>query len=304
MVFVTIPAVMALGIEAFVRLLGVPKISHHNIRSKSQDLIPQIDSKTILFLGDSRVEWGVKPIKVGADLDCKVINLALPGSNGMDILEYLNASKVYPKAIVVGYTPNVSGNLNHELDRQEYNLKNRIKEKIRYFLLQNFYLVDFQSLVSYKNGDTLYFKSHAYDELGGASVREYGDYSSRYHFQLKMYTQRRANFNPEQHSAYLAKMGEMIKAFSGKTEIVGVYMPVSSSIRALEDPAFDKKSLSTLFGGRFYDYSSHFSVDMNTAPDSANFYDGSHLSPQKAEEFSTELAQQLKQDLLTPISRN
>jgi len=48
-------------VETFFTLLKAPKISYENIDARSQQLIPKIDSNSILFLGDSRIAWGIKP---------------------------------------------------------------------------------------------------------------------------------------------------------------------------------------------------------------------------------------------------
>ena len=71
-------------------LLKIPKISDHVINHKLVSLINKIDSSSIVIVGDSRLEWGLKPLvieselkKNGKNLTC--FNLAMPGSNGIDV---------------------------------------------------------------------------------------------------------------------------------------------------------------------------------------------------------------------------
>ena len=159
LVFLSIPILIILVIELFAHIIGIPKISNHNIYSKAQDLVPQIDSNTFLILGDSRVEWGIKPARLGKYFRIPhnaIINLAFPGSNGIDILAYLLKIKKYPKFILIGYTPNYGRYPNHNLENQEYSFGNKLKMKMEYFLNQNLYIKD-KSILYYLKKEPLYF---------------------------------------------------------------------------------------------------------------------------------------------------
>jgi hypothetical protein len=170
MFFVLTPLAFVISIEVLARVLKIPKISVPKIKAKAQDLVPIIDNNTMLILGDSRIEWGIKPRVLAKALDCnlKVVNLAMPGSNGLDILKYLQKEGIYPKLILIGYTRNYGLINGHGLDKERYNFFNRIKENISYQILQNFYVKD-KSIVNFFNHEPLYFKSHVYDEWGGGN---------------------------------------------------------------------------------------------------------------------------------------
>ena len=168
MFFILVPLAFVLSIEILARVLKISKISVAKIKAKAQDLVPIIDSNTMLILGDSRNEWGIKPLVLAKILNrnLKVVNLAMPGSNGLDILKYLQKEGIYPKLVLIGYTRNYGLIKGHGLDKKRYNLLNRIKENISYQILQNFYFTD-RSVVNFFNHEPLYFKCHVYDECGG-----------------------------------------------------------------------------------------------------------------------------------------
>jgi len=60
MFFVLTPLAFVISIEVLARVLKIPKISVPKIKAKAQDLVPIIDSNTMLIFGDSRNEWGTK----------------------------------------------------------------------------------------------------------------------------------------------------------------------------------------------------------------------------------------------------
>lgn len=66
--------------------------------------------RLVVFVGDSRIEWGVDPEKVQRVLeshgveDVEVFNMALPGRNVRSIIEKLNEVEFYPDILVVGYS--------------------------------------------------------------------------------------------------------------------------------------------------------------------------------------------------------
>jgi hypothetical protein len=66
--------------------------------------------RVVVFIGDSRVEWGIDAGAVQARLSAwsyenvGVFNLALPGRNVVSILERLNAAGFQPDILIVGYS--------------------------------------------------------------------------------------------------------------------------------------------------------------------------------------------------------
>lgn len=291
LIFTCVAFVLIFVVELSCRLLKVPKISHHNIYSKSQDLIPIINNNTILILGDSRLEWGIKPLKVLEKLtkdSLNVINMALPGSNGLDILIYLKKNNIYPRLILMGYTPNYGRNKNHGLDLISYSKPNAIKEKIKYSLKQTLYLQD-QSIKEYIINGFPYFKNHKYDALGGAIVNEYGDYAKRLEEQIVIYNTYKNSFDSLGLKKYCTEMNTMIKIFRKNGSVIcGIYMPVSKRIFDIEASAVYSKPQKINFD-RFYDFSNYtYTVERNR-PDSTYFYDGSHLSHKYSDVFSEKL---------------
>jgi hypothetical protein len=220
--FLVIPIFSIILVEICCRALEFPKISHHNIGAKSQDLIPLIDSNTILLLGDSRVEWGVKPELIKYNNKEQVINLALPGNNGLDIMNYLKVNKIYPKTIIWGFTPNYGRYTNHNLDKVIYSRPNRAVANLKYWLKQNSYFFDHKSITNHFKGERPYFKNHKYDNWGGAYVTEYGNYQERKKVQLKMYEEWQLDFDKDKYTNYLSSIKLLINWFDNRTKIVTI----------------------------------------------------------------------------------
>lgn len=274
--------------------MKVPKISHHNILAKSQNLIPQIDSETILFLGDSRVEWGVKPIRIKKTTNYKgnIINLAMPGSNGLDILNYLQKNSIYPRLIIIGYTPNYGRYKNHELDIQNYSYSNKRSSNIKYLLKQRSYTYDYSSILEYFKGNRPYFRKHFYDEMGGVVVQENGDYGARSSHQHRMYEGWAQDLKNIEHDQYLLTLSSYLKGFKGNSLIYGIYMPTSETLMKFESDFFDEKLIEHVFEGHFLNYSDYVtSIKKNTEHDSAYFYDSSHLTMEYSKVFTDSLSE-------------
>jgi hypothetical protein len=294
LIFVTIALFAILFVEVFSTIIKVPKISYQNIYAKGQNLIPQINSNTILFLGDSRIEWGVKPIVINNILnnkdDINVINMALPNSNGLDILTYLKSKNIYPKLIILGYTSNYGRYTNHDLDKIEYSNRNRIEERFKYFLKQNSFIYDYNSIKEYLLGRHPINISHEYDSLGGVNVTLYGNYQSKKEFQIKIYTEWSKDFSKDKLKAYYLSVKKFKQWFSkGGTKIYGLSMPASYDIINLEHKNNIDQNASELFD-KYYD----FSILNQTIVDSIYFLDGSHLSKKLAISFSEQFAEKLK----------
>jgi hypothetical protein len=66
--------------------------------------------RLIVFIGDSRVEWGINPEVIQEYLiehdvqDPEVFNLSYPGMNVRSIVQKLNEVEFYPDVLVIGYS--------------------------------------------------------------------------------------------------------------------------------------------------------------------------------------------------------
>lgn len=285
-------------IELLARIAQIPKISNHNISAKAQDLVPLIDENTFLIIGDSRLEWGIKPSNLKKQLNLKnvkVINLAFPESNGIDILDYLSKKNIYPKAILMGYTPNYGRYTNHNLDIAKYSFIRKINADFKYFIGQTFYLND-ESFLNFFNGKAQYFKSHDYDSWGGVNVFEYGDYSKRMELQKKMYKEWEETFSQEKLNNYCTKLNNLIARFKQKqTMIFGIYMPVCDSIFQYEKK--ESESWQKINYDKFYNLSHYTYTSQPKAADSTYFYEGSHLSHEYSYIFSDTLGKMINNEL-------
>jgi len=296
--FVVIAFALAGLFEIACRVLRIPKISPHNIYAKSMELIPRINKNSIVILGDSRLEWGIKPLAIYdklLDKNSRVINLAVPGSNGLDVLNYLNNHKIYPKLIIVGYTPNFGGYQNHKLDLISYSRRAIINAKVKYFLNKTFYIRD-ESVVEYIKHGYPYFKNHTYDDWGGAIVNEYGDYSQRTKFQIENYTLVRQSFDSLVLAKYCNTMDTLIQSFKKNGSIIcGIYMPVSKKLFDIETSVlvYPVKQINY---DKFYDFSKFTYEKEKPAPDSIYFLDGSHLSHEYAPVFSEKIIEYIVHD--------
>lgn len=299
--FITILLLIIVLVEVTCNLFKVPKNSYQNIYAKGQNLIPQINSNTILFLGDSRIEWDIKPIIIKnifkTEGDINVINLAMPGSNGLDILAYLKANNIYPKLIILGYTTNVGRYKNHDFDKIIYSNKNKVLERFKYFLKQNSYTYDWNSIKKFLDGDLPVNLNHAYDKWGGVHVTLYGDYKYQEDHNLKYYKQWSKDFSKAKLSTYFSSIKKFKQWFlKGGTRIYGLSMPISLDLIKLEKQDTFNHNASELFDN-YYDYSTLRLPVNQTFVDSFYFKDGSHLTQDFAILFSEKFAKKLKIDI-------
>jgi hypothetical protein len=259
--------------------LIIPKISHHNIIAKAQNLIPLIDSNSIVILGDSRLEWGIKTNEI-TNMNGKVINLAMPGSNGLDIIQYFINNEIFPKIIIMGFCPNCGRWGNHSLDKLDYSKKNQLIANIRYWLKENSYIYDVASIKLYFLGEKPYFTNHKYDEYGNVVVCENGNYYERIKYQIINYNRLNIEYDRNEYKKYLSELKKIHTQLTGESKLLGLYMPVSDTLFSLEKTHYQKNEIDTLFD-YFMDYS-----QFQPNNDSLYFYDGSHLSSRYAIHFT------------------
>lgn len=281
-------------------LVKVPQISNHNIYAKAQKLIPQIDEHTILFLGDSRIEWGIKPLVIQdalKDKQLKVINMAVPGSNGLDVMKYLKEHNIAPKMIIAGYSTHFGRYKNHKYDKKRYTIVHKYAEIIKYTLNQNSYIYNTNSIKQYLIKKHPYFKHHEYDKLGGAVVTEYGDYNTRKAEQHTMYNLWHDTFKDSTLNEYQQQVKAYKEYFAQQgTIFTGIYMPVSKPLYLLEQN-YEMTEQAKLSYDTLYNYASYvYSIDSN-ATDSLYFYDDSHLNQNYAPIFSQKVAESIQAKL-------
>lgn len=299
--FCAITLIIIVLIEVFFVIIRAPKISYHNISAKSQNLIPKINSKSILFLGDSRIEWGIKPVDIKKKLkledDINVINLAMPNSNGLDILSYLKQKNIFPKIIILGYTNNYGRYTNHDLDNERYYMIKKYIENCKYFLMQHSFLYDRNSIKQYFEGIPPLHMKHEYDKLGGVNVRLYGDYNSKRDDQIKIYTNWRNEFSEEKLDNYHLAIKQFKHWFAkGGTEIYGLKMPASKELNSLEPRNGSYRNISKIYD-KIYDYSDLKYPDKEHQIDSIYFMDGSHLTRHYSVIFSQIFAKALIKEI-------
>lgn len=295
-IFILIALVAIFIVEISCRIIKIPKITHHNIMAKSRNLVPKISKNSILFLGDSRIEWGIKPLEILEALDSPnltVINLALPGSNGIDILKYLINNKIYPSQIVAGFSPFYGAYTNHSLDTINYSWEDRIKANVKYLINQNFYISD-RSINEYLRRELPLYKDHQYDPWGGVIVSEYGDYSQRLDYQVETSMKMRDSFDSSGYTRYVGEMNSLIKAFrENGTSFVGIYMPVDKKIYEIESSLPISEAHKISFD-KYFDFSAYTYTVEPAQHDSTYSYDGSHLAHEYSYIFSRKLADYLK----------
>lgn len=290
------------ALEILYRLLKVPKITHQNIHAKAQTLMPRINNNTILIIGDSRLEWGMKPQTVlekfkAAGFSGNVVDMAMPGSNGLDVMQYLIANNIQPKLIIHGYAPNYSSYNNHGFDKEDYTAYNKISENFSYWLDQHLYFRD-PSVLNWLKRAPLYFKKHTYDSLGGALVEEYGDYNFRASSQYDMFKSFKNNFTRASWLQYCHTADSAIGVLKKRGSIVyGLAMPVSKKIHSLlNDVNSDTAGITSY--NKFYDFSFFTYTSEAPAHDSTYFLDGCHLLPVYAIVFTGKVADSLMKDFM------
>ena len=191
--------------ELFIRyVIKIPKISDHIINHKLVSLINKIDSSSIVIIGDSRLEWGLKPLeieselkKAGKNLTC--FNLAMPGSNGLDVLNELEKKNINPALLVYGFSAHAyryTQKFNIEEQKSIFKLPQYITGYVALLLNKTFIFEDnYQSVKQYIKNEPPYFIAHNYDAQGGVDVEENGNYSYRKSVQMKMYEHSYRNFD-------------------------------------------------------------------------------------------------------------
>lgn len=299
--FIAIALIVIFFIEILCITIKVPKISYQNIYSKSQDLIPQINSNTILFLGDSRIEYGIKPLVIknilSANDNINVLNMAMPNSNGLDVLSYLKANDIYPKLIILGYTPNYGRYTNHDLDNIKYSKRNRREDRIKYFLKQNYYVCDYSSILEFFKGEHPIHLNHDYDEWGGVNMTLYGNYEYKKNKQVNLYTLWTEAFSKDKHFKYISSVKNFRRWFSkGGTKIYGLTLPTSKKINEIEQKIAIDQNSKALFD-KFFNYSDADIFFKRNEVDSIYFLDGSHLTQDYSILFSEKFAKIMDADI-------
>ncbi len=285
--------VLVVALELLYRLLKIPKIAHHDIYAKAQNLVPRINNTTVLIIGDSRPEWGIKPLLIAekmkeAGIEGNVVNMATPGKNGLDVLRYLVKNNIHPRIIIHGYAPNYGSHKNHGTDTMEYSLFNKKSKEFNYWLDKNCYYRD-QSVWYYIKGTPLYFKSHVYDSLGGVTVTENGDYKARAAEEYKMFGKFKTNFKQAEMDKYDDEANDLIEKLRSKGSVVyGVYVPVAKKIYELLDVTKGNEPNIPAYN-RFFEWSSFTYKYEAPAHDSTYYYDDCHLNPAYAVIFTKKL---------------
>lgn len=190
-VFVLIGVCLFAAVEITGRSLNVVKRPVFNIKAKSQNLVPQIDQDTILFIGDSRIEWGIKPTKFlegfTSDNRLKAINLAFTDSNGIDVLRYLKNNRIHPQLIIIGHTPIACRYKNHGLDSEVYSNPRKLFLNAENYFRSNFLVSDNSIYQYYKNGP-LTMKRLEYGPWGDVSASLTVSYEEAKKRQILLYT--------------------------------------------------------------------------------------------------------------------
>ncbi len=271
--------------------LIVPKISHHKNIEKAVQLLPRIDENTIVFVGDSRVEWGVKPFIIEEKTGLNTVNLAMPGSNGMDVMAYLQNKKTHPKKIIIGvnyFSP--SWRNFKKIEKIDIGLQNRLSLNIDYFFKQHSYLYEKKSLEQFYK-EPPFFMGHKYDKKGGVVVKERGEYPERKNFQMTYFSKRVKEKNLDSlGNIYRQEISKKVSYFKKNgTSVIGLVMPICDDLRQLENyERVDSLARSIPFH-RVENYLDNKRI---TLEENA-FQDCSHLTPETANSFSKMLANNL-----------
>lgn len=288
-------------LEGIYRVAGVPKISHGKTKAKAQELIPLIDSNTVLVIGDSKMEWGINSNVIvnklkTQDRNLGFVNMAMPGSSGEDVLRYLLEKKVYPKMILQGFDVFYGSYNNHGFDQMKYNTFNRLVEQIAYFFDKNFYFRD-PSVLEYIINGSPYFKNHEYDSWGGAMVTENGDYTQRA-AQQKFFAKNNVEtgFSLPLLIRYCHNLNSMIATFEKNgTLFCGVSLPASKEINDIRKTSYGATYPHINFR-KYYNYIHYTYTLERPAPDSVFFYDGAHLSREYTTVFCAKMIDSIIND--------
>lgn len=265
--------------------LFMPKISHHQTIEKAARLLPKVTKNTILFVGDSRIEWGIKPDIIEAKTGSPTINLAMPGSNGLDVLEYLQKEKIYPQKIIVGVNHFCPTWRNFKrIKKWENSPLENLQLQTAYWFKQHSFLYEKKSIDEYRAGNSPFFLQHNYDKKGGVIVKERGNYEERQAFQLEWFGKQVKKFDLDSLAqVYAREMDARVGHFrENGTEVYGLVMPICEDLQALEN----SPEIDNIFSE--INFTQYFNYQKKYADNSEEIYaDCSHLTPQMAREFST-----------------
>jgi hypothetical protein len=269
-------------------------------------------------VGDSRVEWGINPLKVENGLGKnyqlnKCYNLGMPGSNGLDVLKYLNTYKKYPKALIIGYSAYGYLNHNHSFNPPDqksiFKLSNKIRSFISMSLNKTFLFEDnFESLRLYLSNQKPYFIKHEYDDQGGVKVWENGNYKERKLIQIQEYSEYKKEFDSDKALKFVENLNLLLNKFrSAGTEIILLRMPVCMELKQIEDVEKIEQAFSLVKTDHVLEYyncnntspnsfaKEYIAVLGNLKLEESFFLDGSHISHSQTEEFSRQIGIDINQ---------
>jgi len=286
--------------EGICRLF-IPKISHHKNYEKFADLFPEIDNNTILIAGDSRMEWGVKPLLLNdlmreSGSDYSSINLAMPGSNGLDVLSACLEMDKYPKLILLGTNAFAPLWRNFQFDSSKTTAAYSKEVNREYFFREHSYLWEQKSIKQYFKSKPPFFLHHNYDSKGGVEVVENGNYHERLDFQIAYYKKKSATLTDSVFMNYLDELEVLERQLKKRNiPVFVVRMPLVEELQSLEKQNRNKfKSID-------FEYVDWDCLELFNSHgrnmDSLIYQDGSHLSQAYAKKFTTNLYTKLNEEL-------
>ncbi|MCI5056468.1 MAG: hypothetical protein MRY83_10195 [Flavobacteriales bacterium] len=236
--------------ECVSAVLSAPKESQNKFYVKYQELIPLVNSKSVVLLGDSRMEWGVNASQIK-----NALNFGMPGSNGLDVLKYLRDNSIFPKAILINYTPFIHEYSNYNVDKTQYNLSTYIKTWIDYKLMDNSFLYNKKNMDILIHQNQPFMLEHYYNEYGDAEILLNENYPGPVQFQIDQYSSRASRFDSVKHKELLAEFEELSTVFKEhNTLFTGIYLPVCDTINQIEKPLPHYDYLNKVFVSGFYNF--------------------------------------------------
>lgn len=273
--------------------LIVPKISYHQNYEKAARLLPKIDEQTTLFIGASRIEWGIKPLVIEELTDRKVYNLAFPGSNGLDVLAYLKKHQIFPKEIIIGTAPLHFTVTNFDIENLDTSLSNAFYLNAQYQFKKWSYMYEKRSLEYFYKRKKPFFIKHKYDKRGGVEVKEYGDYTQRLGFQREDFSDLAGRKFKTSFEEYRSKLAQEVAFFQQNgVRISALMMPACAEIREIEDGVV-RPDYSGVPFDNIFDFREYYDHKKTKIADADIYIDGSHLTPEYAAEFSKIIAHEL-----------
>jgi len=255
--------------------------------------LPKINEQTTLFIGASRIEWGIKPLVIEGLTDRKVYNLAFPGSNGLDVLAYLKKHQIFPKEIIIGTAPFHFSLTNFDIENLDTSFSNAFYLNAQYQFKKWSYLYERRSLEYFYKRKKPFFLRHKYDRRGGVVVKEDGDYTERLRFQQEDFSDLAGRKIKKNFEEYRSQMTEEIAFFQKKgIRVSALIMPACSGIREIEDRVVQPKYSDIPFD-TIFDFRTYYDHKKGQVPDADIYIDCSHLSPEYAKEFSKIIAREL-----------